>query len=671
MSVIDGRSYSAIKTITVSQEPYGVGPYGVGVSPDGKTVFITNMADDSVSVIDTATNTVTNTISVGDFPFGVAVSPDGRYAYVANAADDNLSVIETSGYTVVANITVGDDPHGVVVHPDGSKLYVTNYLGSTVSVINTSTYNLIKTINVGTSPHGIAIHPSGSYVYTANVFGDSLSVISTSSNSVIKTISMGHYPFFPAIDPSGQYLYVSNYASNSVTVVDASSNTAVGNISVGSAPHGISLDSTGSRIYVANEGDNSISVIDTTSRTVVAMLPTGNRPVAFGDFVLDDSTAFYPSGEEAYLYEATYFPAMNKDLAAARPLGIGPVSYGLSTLKLMVGFDQFPGPVDIYVALHAPAIWPDILLLTPGMGLQPASQGIVPWKSGITGAVDEVLFGRIPMSALPPVTYNFYVLVTPAGSLDNYCLWSTSFLGQYDIEDVVDTITSSFSGDKGFDAIMLAWDKGYSLRQIVDAAMSGRLQENGAIKDSSGGTEAPVNPPTGIIVPSSPVIEEYNLPATIESVTPGVIVQYSSGDGDFLSNLATIRESAKAAVHTAPDSGYISRVILTMALDLLEQGYSLPEAIVAIIGEDIVTYSGRYCVVDDQGQETPPADPIEQGVFTGNQGVACTDNDQDDYYKEADCPQSIEFGKDCEDDNPNINPGAFEICGGNPGVDEI
>ncbi len=75
VSVIDGSTYSMITTISVGQEPYGV-----GVSPDGKTVFITNLAGDTVSVISTDTNTVTNTVSVGDFPFGVAVSPDGRYA---------------------------------------------------------------------------------------------------------------------------------------------------------------------------------------------------------------------------------------------------------------------------------------------------------------------------------------------------------------------------------------------------------------------------------------------------------------------------------------------------------------------------------------------------------------------------------------------------------------
>ena len=42
-----------------------------------QNAYITNNSDNSVSVIDTATNTVTATIPVGDGPFGVAVTPDG------------------------------------------------------------------------------------------------------------------------------------------------------------------------------------------------------------------------------------------------------------------------------------------------------------------------------------------------------------------------------------------------------------------------------------------------------------------------------------------------------------------------------------------------------------------------------------------------------------------
>ena len=43
--------------------------------------YVTNYAGHNVSVIDTATNTVTATVSVGYNPLGVAVSSDGTKVY--------------------------------------------------------------------------------------------------------------------------------------------------------------------------------------------------------------------------------------------------------------------------------------------------------------------------------------------------------------------------------------------------------------------------------------------------------------------------------------------------------------------------------------------------------------------------------------------------------------
>ena len=54
------------------------------MSPDGSKVYVTNNLSNTVSVINTATNTVTATIPVGANPFGVSVSPDGSKVYVAN-----------------------------------------------------------------------------------------------------------------------------------------------------------------------------------------------------------------------------------------------------------------------------------------------------------------------------------------------------------------------------------------------------------------------------------------------------------------------------------------------------------------------------------------------------------------------------------------------------------
>jgi YVTN family beta-propeller protein len=50
------------------------------VTPDGGTVYVANEFD-NVSVIDTATNTVTATVPAGLLPFGVAVTPDGSKVY--------------------------------------------------------------------------------------------------------------------------------------------------------------------------------------------------------------------------------------------------------------------------------------------------------------------------------------------------------------------------------------------------------------------------------------------------------------------------------------------------------------------------------------------------------------------------------------------------------------
>jgi YVTN family beta-propeller protein len=54
-------------------------PLGIDVTPDGKYVYVTNSNDGTVSVINTATNTVLGApIAVGSFPiaFGFFVGPN-------------------------------------------------------------------------------------------------------------------------------------------------------------------------------------------------------------------------------------------------------------------------------------------------------------------------------------------------------------------------------------------------------------------------------------------------------------------------------------------------------------------------------------------------------------------------------------------------------------------
>ena len=102
--------------------------------------YVTNLDDGTVSVIDTATNTVVGSITVGGWPFGVAFLPNGTRAYVTDGYHNTVSVIDTVTKKVVGlPIAVGHYPVAVAITPDGTRAYVTNGDDGTVSVIDTVT----------------------------------------------------------------------------------------------------------------------------------------------------------------------------------------------------------------------------------------------------------------------------------------------------------------------------------------------------------------------------------------------------------------------------------------------------------------------------------------------------------------------------------------------------
>jgi YVTN family beta-propeller protein len=155
------------------------GQQGVAVSPDGNRIYLTN--GDAVTVIDT-TGSVTATIPVGTTPIGVAVTPDSRRVYVANQGSNNISVIDAATDAVVATIPVGNSPLGVAVTPDGRKVFVTNSGSNTVSVISTAKDKVTATVHVGKSPtsFGVFIQPARRFAGLpgkASCFGRSVAAL--------------------------------------------------------------------------------------------------------------------------------------------------------------------------------------------------------------------------------------------------------------------------------------------------------------------------------------------------------------------------------------------------------------------------------------------------------------------------------------------------------------
>ncbi len=195
-------------------------------------------------------NNVFTALPVAPFPPSQATAQS--FAYITNASSGNVSVIDTTTNTVVATVTVGDFPHGVAVTPEGSRVYVVNQGSDNVSVIDTATNTVVDTVTVGTSPRGVAVHPDGSRVYVANNDIDTVSVIDTATNAVVATVTVGSTPrpVGQFIGPLSYKLHVAHFGNSGglqsdVVVFNPSATaTATGRIDFFD-PEGTSLDSSG------------------------------------------------------------------------------------------------------------------------------------------------------------------------------------------------------------------------------------------------------------------------------------------------------------------------------------------------------------------------------------------------------------------------------------------
>ena len=274
VTVIDTASNTIAATV-----PVGRSPVAVAITPSRAFLYVANAGDNTVSVVATATNTVIAAVPVGTVPFGMAMTPDGVFVYVANLRSNSVSVIDTVTNTVAATVSVGRFPTSVAITPDGALAYVTNQGDSNVSVIDTATNTVVATVPVGAVPQPVAVSPDGTLIYVGNIITPpstgGISVISRATNTVIATVATSNQPDGIAFSPSGATAYVANFVGSSVSVIDTATTTVIATVSAAEArtPVGVALTPDGAFVYATNFNSNNVSVIDTATNTIVTLIP--------------------------------------------------------------------------------------------------------------------------------------------------------------------------------------------------------------------------------------------------------------------------------------------------------------------------------------------------------------------------------------------------------------
>ncbi len=288
----------------------------------GPLAYASNEGSGTVSVIDTATDTVKATLRVGKKPRGIALSADGKRLYLSDQELDALVVVDTAKGTepapraarkisrshlplarraagsrvmieednevaiddtttleVKSRInTRGKNPDHAVWSPDGHWLYVSAENADSVDIIDVAAGAIVKSLVVGLRPRGIGFLPDGSRAYVAAEAAGVVAVVDVAKQEVIGSIKAGLRSNGIVVHPDGKRVFVTSGGNGTVQVLDVASGTFVREIEVGKRPWNMALTPDGAKLYVACGRSNAVAVIDTKTGARIAQVEVGELP---------------------------------------------------------------------------------------------------------------------------------------------------------------------------------------------------------------------------------------------------------------------------------------------------------------------------------------------------------------------------------------------------------
>jgi YVTN family beta-propeller protein len=234
LSIVDVHARKEARRIDLSELKR---PHGLAFL-DGK-VYFTSEASKRVARFDPSANRVDWEFETGqNATHMVLATRDGKALFTTNIASNTVSVID-HGARRQTLIAVGAGPEGMDFSPDGKQLWVAQSRDGGVSVIDVATLKLIATFNVNTKrSNRLKFTPDGKNVLISDLTGGELVVVDAQSRAEKARIALGRIPTGILIAPDGN-AYVACSGENRIAVVDLNSFKVTRTIATGGSPDGM------------------------------------------------------------------------------------------------------------------------------------------------------------------------------------------------------------------------------------------------------------------------------------------------------------------------------------------------------------------------------------------------------------------------------------------------
>ncbi len=192
--------------------PVGAGPQGIAITPDGATAYVADAGaivagqvgpvGHTVTPIDLSTDKPGPPITVGNGPTGVAISPDGRTVFVTNLDSGSVTPIATADDSAGPAIAVMGGPVAVAV--GGGDAWVVDTpsntsTGDNVTPISLRTHKALAPIPVGRGAQDIAVAPDGKTAWVTCLGADSLVPVDLATRQAGGGVPVSGGPFAVAV----------------------------------------------------------------------------------------------------------------------------------------------------------------------------------------------------------------------------------------------------------------------------------------------------------------------------------------------------------------------------------------------------------------------------------------------------------------------------------------
>jgi YVTN family beta-propeller protein len=257
-------------------------PYDAMMNQQGTEVWVADASLDAVVVLDRDTNTVTHTIPVGDYPTGIAFSGDGSFALVAVARSDKVSLINTTTYAVEDSITeiTGQSIYGpgfITYCPGNDRFYLAQWFEDGFFEISSDGTQILQETTLGTDLWQLVCSHDGTTLYILDRGNNVVRFFDVETFSEITSVSVGTDPWGIDITPDDSKLVIGCEDSHELYICDTATQQCTPiSLSAQNDPRDVDISEDGSLAYIpAGPDQDHVLILDIDGMAVADSIAPG------------------------------------------------------------------------------------------------------------------------------------------------------------------------------------------------------------------------------------------------------------------------------------------------------------------------------------------------------------------------------------------------------------